>query len=257
MSSVNNAVSMGADQAGADMDRILETLNEAQALACALRLLAEEGYNENFAGHITWQPPGQTAMWCNPAGLWWPEVRASDMCLVDLDGKVLQGTRSVTEAIFIHTEIHRRRADARVLVHGHPYYATLLSALPEKPVIAHQAGCLFDGEIGLVVDYDGPVNDPAAGQHLADSVGQSTGVIMANHGALVIGDSIALATFRSVSFERMCRQTVDLMALGRTPQEIAAKHRKWNYDWLKTKGAAQYWAGAVRQLITRQPEVLQ
>lgn len=234
-----------------------ETLTEAQALACALRLLADEGYNENFAGHITWQPPGKTAMWCNPEGLWWPEVRASDMCLVDLDGKVLQGTRRVTEAIFIHTEIHRRRPDARVLVHGHPYYATLLSAVPRLPLIAHQAGCVFDGELGLVVDYDGPVNDPAAGQHLADSVARSTGVIMANHGAMVIGDTMALATFRAVSFERMCRQSVDLLSIGATPQEIPARHRKWNYDWLKTKGAEQYWSGAVRQLVARHPDVLQ
>lgn len=243
-------------QPAADGDGILTSLTEPQALACALRLLADEGYNENFAGHITWQPQGQTAMWCNPAGLWWPEVRASDMCLVDLDGKVLKGTRTVTEAIFIHTEIHRRRSDARVLVHGHPYHATLLSALPQMPVIAHQAGCVFDGELGLVVDYDGPVNDPAAGRHLADGVGASTGIIMANHGAMVIGDTMALATFRAVSFERMCRQTIDLMMLSRTCQEIAPKHRKWNYDWLKTKGAREYWAGAVRQLIARHPEVL-
>jgi len=257
MNSATDLVARLPEDGTTEADRLVETLTQPQALACALRLLAVEGYNENFAGHITWQPAGQTAMWCNPTGLWWPEVRASDMCLVDLDGKVLHGTRSVTEAIFIHTEIHRRRPDARVLVHGHPYYATLLSALPQVPAIAHQAGCVFDGELGVVVDYDGPVNDPAAGRHLADSVGMNTGIVMANHGAMVIGDTVALATFRAVSFEVMCRQTVDLMALGRQPQEIAAKHRKWNYDWLKTKGAEQYWAGAVRQLVAREPEVLQ
>ena len=32
--------------------------------------------------------------------------------------------------------------------------------------------------------------------------------------------------------------------------------RKHNYEWLKTKGAAQYWAGAVRQLVQTQPDVL-
>src|SRR3954464_13198388 len=90
-------------------------LNARQQMACCLRLLAASGWNENFAGHITWQEPGTDTMWCNPAGLWWDEVRASDVCRVDLQGRVVEGTRGVTEAIFIHTELHRRRADAQVV----------------------------------------------------------------------------------------------------------------------------------------------
>ena len=102
---------------------IVQSLTPRQQLACCLRLLAAEGYNENFAGHITWQDGAAERMWCNPAGLWWDEVTASDICLVDFDGKVVEGRWPVTEAIFIHTELHRRRPDARVVVHGHPYYA--------------------------------------------------------------------------------------------------------------------------------------
>jgi ribulose-5-phosphate 4-epimerase/fuculose-1-phosphate aldolase len=232
------------------------SLTPQQELACCLRLLAAEGYNENFAGHITWQLPGQEAMWCNPAGLWWNEVTASDMCLVDLNGDVLEGRWPVTEAIFIHTELHRRRPDARVVVHGHPYYATLLSTIPAAPVIGHQAACVFDGEIGVVNEYDGAVNNADAGQHLADNVGNATGVILASHGALVMGENVPMATFRAVSFERMCRMTVDLKLLDATPQEILPQFRRHNYQWLKTKGTSQYWAGAVRMLVKEQPDVL-
>lgn len=231
-------------------------LTPQQELACCLRLLSAEGYNENFAGHITWQPPGQSAMWCNPAGLWWNEVTASDVCLVDLSGQVVESRWPVTEAIFIHTELHRRRPHARVIVHGHPYYATLLSAIPAPPVIGHQAGCVFDGEIGVVNEYDGAVNNADAGQHLADNVGAATGVILASHGALVMADTVALATFRAVSFERMCRMTVDLKKMEASAQAILPQFRKHNYEWLKTKGASQYWAGAIRQLVKDQPEVL-
>lgn len=231
-------------------------LSPQQELACCLRLLAAEGYNENFAGHITWQPPGQSAMWCNPAGLWWNEVTASDVCLVGLNGQVEEGRWPVTEAIFIHTELHRRRPDARVVVHGHPYYATLLSAIPAPPVIGHQAGCVFDGEIGVVNEYDGAVNNADAGQHLADNVGAASGVILASHGALVMGDNVPMATFRAVSFERMCRMTVDLKKMGASAQAILPQFRKHNCEWLKTKGTNQYWSGAIRQLVKDQPEVL-
>jgi ribulose-5-phosphate 4-epimerase/fuculose-1-phosphate aldolase len=231
-------------------------LTPRQQLACCLRILSAAGWNENFAGHITWQEPGAEAMWCNPAGLWWNEVRASDVCLVDLDGRVLEGTRKVTEAIFIHTELHRRRPDARVVVHGHPYHATLLSALPKAPVITHQAGCVFEGELAVVKEYDGAVNSAEAGQHLADGVGPASGIILASHGALVTGGSVALATFRAITFERMCQTTLDLMKLGATAQEIDPKYRRSNSAWLQDKGVREYWSGAVRLLLQDAPDVL-
>lgn len=231
-------------------------LDARQQLACCLRLLSQVGWNENFAGHITWQEPGSDTMWCNPAGLWWNEVSASDICRVDFKGHVVDGTRGVTEAIFIHTELHRRRDDARVVVHGHPYYATLLSAIPLPPRITHQAGCLFDGELGVVAEYDGGVTDVSAGQHLADGVGESSGVIMANHGALVTAGTPALATFRAVTFERMCQATVDLIKMGAEAQEIAPRFRASNARWLQDKGVREYWSGAVRQLVSQDPSVL-
>src|SRR5262249_11795437 len=53
-------------------------LTVPQQLACALRILAHEGWRENLSGHITWATP-DGGMWCNPWGLWWDEVRASDI----------------------------------------------------------------------------------------------------------------------------------------------------------------------------------
>ena len=40
--------------------------------------------------------------------------------LTAADGAVLEGPWDVTGAVYIHTELHRVRPDARVVVHGHP-----------------------------------------------------------------------------------------------------------------------------------------
>ncbi|MDT5050770.1 MAG: hypothetical protein QOG75_6689, partial [Mycobacterium sp.] len=58
-------------------------LSNEQALAVAFRHLAGIGFAENMAGHITWQLDGQSDMLVNPWGLWWQELTASDICLVD------------------------------------------------------------------------------------------------------------------------------------------------------------------------------
>ena len=68
------------------------------------------GFAENMAGHITWQPDGQTDMYVNPWGLWWQELTASDICVVDEDARVVRGRWDVTPAIHIHTELHRHAA---------------------------------------------------------------------------------------------------------------------------------------------------
>ena len=95
-------------------------LSVPEALACALRILAHEGWQENLSGHITWADDTGEALWVNPWGMWWSEVRARDIMRVSLDGSVLSGKWDVTPVVFIHTELHRARPDARIVVHNHP-----------------------------------------------------------------------------------------------------------------------------------------
>jgi len=78
-------------------------LSDQQAMAIAFRHLASIGFAENLAGHITWQPKGRTDMYVNPWGLWWQEVSAGDICVLDEDAHVVQGKWDVTPAIHIHT----------------------------------------------------------------------------------------------------------------------------------------------------------
>ena len=92
-------------------------LDERQKLACLHRILAGIGFNENMAGHVTMAVDGSDHLWASPWGLWWDEVRASDLCLVSASGEVLEGSWDVSPAIFLHTELHKARPDARVVVH--------------------------------------------------------------------------------------------------------------------------------------------
>src|SRR3954471_16946379 len=149
-------------------------LSDEQKLACAFRILAIDGFAENLAGHITWQRPGQENLLVNPWGLWWREVAASDVCEVDMDARVVAGKWDVTPAFHIHTELHRVRPDARVVVHNHPYYVTVLAAVGVLPQIVHQTGSMFDGDLAFVHEYTGEVDDAALGADLARQIGDKS-----------------------------------------------------------------------------------
>ena len=231
-------------------------LTERQKLACLHRILARLGFNENMAGHVTTVADPDGNLWASPWGLWWDEVRAQDLALVSPDGEVLSGPWDVSPAIFVHTELHRRRPDARVVVHNHPYYATLLATMGRLPEITHQAACMFDGALALVDEYQGQVLDQEASSWLADRVGDADGVILVSHGALVVGSSVEEATYRAATFDRMCRLTADALLGGQPTRTIAPELRASLRAAFRTHALDAYWNGAVRQLLRDGRDVL-
>jgi ribulose-5-phosphate 4-epimerase/fuculose-1-phosphate aldolase len=231
-------------------------LDDRQALACAFRILAHSGFSENIAGHITMIKDDTGAMWINPWGLWWDEVSASDLCVVDRDGAVVEGRWDVTPAFHIHTELHRARPDARVVVHNHPYYVTVLAAVGVLPEIVHQTGSMFSGDLSIVEEYTGEVDDAVLGAQLAELIGGCSTVILASHGVIVTGANIREATYRAASIDRMCRLAYDVMILGRAPLPIGAGLMAGMKKSLLERGSDVYWAGAVRALLRSEPDVL-
>jgi ribulose-5-phosphate 4-epimerase/fuculose-1-phosphate aldolase len=230
-------------------------MSDEQQLACAFRILARTGFSEDIAGHITWARDDGT-MLVNPWGLWWSEVKGSDVCRVDTDGRVVEGRWDVTPAIHIHTELHRRRRDARVVVHNHPYYVVVLAAIGMLPEILHQQGSMFYEDLSIVEEYTGEVDAADLGAELADQIGDSRNVILASHGIIVTAETIAEATYRSASIDRMCRLAYDVMLSGKQPLPVSATFKSAMKRSLLERGSDVYWAGAVRTLLREEPDVL-
>ena len=231
-------------------------LSDEQQMAVAFRHLASIGFAENMAGHITWQPDGRSDMYVNPWGLWWQELTASDICVVDEDARVVRGRWDVTPAIHIHTEIHRHRPDARVVIHNHPYYVSLIAALGTLPELVHQTGALFLDDMYLVEKYDGEIDTPWRAAELATQIGSANLVILANHGVIATGKDLAAAVYRAVSIERVCRLAYDVMVTGRTPTTMNRGDMVGMQASLIERAADVYWAGAARMTIKADRGVL-
>ena len=231
-------------------------LTNEQALAVAFRHLADVGFVENMAGHITWQLDGQSDMLVNPWGLWWQELTASDICVVDEEARLIRGRWDVTPAIHLHTELHRIRPDARVVIHNHPYCVSLIAALGTLPELVHQTGSLFLDEMYLVENYDGEIDTPWRARELAEQVGSANLVILANHGVIATGRNLAEAVYRAVSIERVCRLAHDVMLTGRTASKMNRGDMAGMQASLIERAADVYWAGAARMTIKADPAVL-
>lgn len=230
-------------------------MTERQKLACAFRILARSDFTENIAGHITVRA-ATGGMWVNPWGLWWDEVTSSDLCRVDADGAVLEGRWDVTPAIHIHTELHRRRADAGVVIHNHPYHATVLAALGVIPEMIHQTTAMFSGDLLFVDEYTGEVGTAALGAELADRIGSASVVLLANHGVIVTGPTVEEATYRAATVDRQCRLMYDLITAGRPHTVLPEGLLGPMKASLLERGTDFFWGGAVRSVLHSSPEVL-
>ena len=74
-------------------------------LAAAYRLAERFGLNEGISNHFTARVPGERDQFLViPHGLYWSEVRASDLLVVGEDGRILEGDGEVEpSALFIHS----------------------------------------------------------------------------------------------------------------------------------------------------------
>ena len=136
-------------------------------------------------------------MWCNPWGMWWEEVRASDILRLDADGEIVEGDWDVTPAVFLHTELHRARADATVVVHNHPYYATLLADDRRAAAASCTRTRASSTASSRSSTSTAASRTRATGKWLAAQVGDASGILLAHHGAIVTAPTIAEACYKA------------------------------------------------------------
>jgi ribulose-5-phosphate 4-epimerase/fuculose-1-phosphate aldolase len=193
--------------------RLLPELTARQELAVLARALWREGFDDHLAGHITYRQPDGTLL-CNPWMVLWEELRPEDVLRIDLDGTVIEGDWPVPPGIPLHTELHKQRHDVTVAVHNHPRFATIWADAGRIPPCYDQSSALGGGELVLVDEYDGPVNDPGSAARAVRALGRADMALLANHGVFVLGGSIRAAHQRSVAIEQRCRNAWHVEAIG-------------------------------------------
>jgi ribulose-5-phosphate 4-epimerase/fuculose-1-phosphate aldolase len=192
-------------------------------LAAAFRLFSRFGFDEGVAGHITARDPELLDhFWVNPFGMHFGHVRASDLCLVNDHGEVVEGAYTINQAAFaIHSQVHAARPDVIAAAHSHSVYGKTWSSLGRKLDPLTQDACAFYDDHEVFNDYTGVVLDIEEGKRLAHALGEHKAVILRNHGLLTVGQSVDEAAWWFITMERSCHAQLMAEAAG-TPVLIDA-----------------------------------
>lgn len=151
-------------------------------------------------------------LYVTPAGVCKGFLTPDMIVRTDLEGRPLGAQRASTETL-MHVAVYKRRPDARAVVHAHPPTATAfaVAGIPfDRPLIAEAVVAL--GPVPLI-----PYGQPSTAE-LAENVGSAIcgahAVLMANHGALAVGDSLFRAWERMETLEQLARVTLFTHLLG-------------------------------------------
>ena len=231
-------------------------------LAVAFRWAAKLEMHEATANHFSLaiSDDGQEFL-INPAGRHFSLVQASDLVLVDLNAKnfgIAESQLVDPTAINLHGQLHKLLPHAKCILHTHMPYATSLACLRDfEFLMLDQNACRFYQRIAYDRDYAGMALEQSEGERVARVLGKSKSVLfLANHGVIVVGNSVAEAFDELYYLEKAAQLQVLALSTGRElsiiEDEIAALVCK---QWLEyPKSAEHHFAALIEILDQQSPE---
>jgi L-fuculose-phosphate aldolase len=198
--------------------------------------LAASGLSQGTSGNLSVR--SGAGFLITPSGTPYEEITPAGIVLVDLDGHWEPGLRPSSEWRF-HSDIYAARADVQAVVHVHPPYSTALAMCRMDIPAAHYMIAVGGGDSIRCADYH-----TYGTQALSDAVVQALegrlACLMANHGMIATGTTLAQAMWRAIEVEALARHYALALQVGKpvllTDQEVAQVLEKFaNYGLMASR----------------------
>ncbi|EPK1998699.1 class II aldolase/adducin family protein, partial [Klebsiella pneumoniae] len=159
-----------------------------QQLAAAYRLAALFGWEDTLYTHFSVRLPGdgEPRFLINPFGMMFDEVTASNLIVVDMQGKVVEGDAPANSAGFtIHSAVHMAREDAHCVIHTHTLPGMAVAACEDGLLQLNQISTEFYQRVGYH-PYEGVAFDLDERARIQRSLGNNIAMILQSHGLLSV-----------------------------------------------------------------------
>jgi len=159
-----------------------------------------------------------------PSGVSKGHMRPADLLVVDQRGRVV-GEGQPSSELGLHMTIYGARPDCQAVIHAHPSFATAFAlagcSLPDDvmPEAMMVLGSVALAPFGLT-------GTPALGESVRPFLADHKTILLANHGAVVLGRDLTDAYNRMETLERVAEVLFRAQSLGGAqpmPREVFEK----------------------------------
>lgn len=172
----------------------------------------DRGFVSGIGGNISARISTSRVL-IKPSGMRLKDLTPKDLLVVDLSGKVIEGTRKPSEEIRFHLGIYKLRKDVGAVIHTHSPAATAFAVVGrELPPITAQAAKIL-GKIPLV-DYAPPGSKELAKLVVKAFKPEVKAVLLRGHGSVAVGKNLVEAFNNADLLEETARIALLTFQLG-------------------------------------------
>jgi len=186
------------------------------------------------SGNISGRDPETGFVVIKPSGVAYAELTPDKMVVLDLDGKVVEGTLKPSSDTTTHLYIYNKLMDVNGIVHTHSPFATAFAVVGRTIPPVLTAICdEFGGEIPL--GGLAPIGDESIGEEVVRLIGKSSAILIQNHGVFTIGKDPKAAVKAAVMVEDAARTVFYAVQLGELipipPDMVVRLHKRYTEQY--------------------------
>ncbi len=185
-----------------------------EAAVATIQRLDALGMNRGSTGNLSLRlaHQGQPGMLITPTGMGGADLRPQDLVWLGEDGTQVGAWQPSSEWHF-HQAIYRQRPDLHAVLHTHSVNATALACLDRPLPAFHYMVAVAGGDNVPLVPY-ATFGTEALSQGVATAMKQRNACLLAHHGLVAAGATLAQAMKVLMEVEALCEVYLKALAVG-------------------------------------------
>lgn len=206
-------------------------IESLKALVCKYnKLLPKHGLVTMTSGNVSGRDFESGLVVVKPSGVDFEALTPEDMCVVDLDGKLIEGDMKPSVDTATHLYVYRNMPEVGSVIHTHSNFATAFAALGKPiPCCLTAIADEFGGPIPIS-DY-ARIGEEEIGREIVEKIGSCPAILIKNHGVFTIGRTVEDAFKAAVMVEDVAKTVYLALSMGEPIElpadEITRAHRRY------------------------------
>ena len=188
-----------------------------EGLIATAREMNALGINRGRSGNVSarWRKASFDGYLITPSGMPYASIAPADIVAMPIDGETdaARGRRRPSSEWRFHRDIYRARPDAAAIVHTHPPFATSLACLRRGIPAFHYMVATAGGDDIRCAPYATFGTQELSDRAVA-ALEERRACLLANHGMIAIGASLAAALALAVEVETLAEMYWRARQLG-------------------------------------------
>jgi len=184
-----------------------------QAIIDACRRMNALGINQGTSGNISVRHGD--GLLITPTSTPYESMIPEQIVFMDMNGSHPHNQKPSSEWRF-HLDILRSRKDADAVVHAHPPYSTMLAIMGRAIPPVHYMIAAAGGDSIRCAPY-ATYGTSELSEHAVTALDGRMACLLAHHGMIAIGPSLAKAMWLAVEVETLARQYHGCLQIGEPP----------------------------------------